>query len=133
LQRREVRRRGRGSLDVVAIEGGEQKRWHNIHDGPAVAIEHALRQKREVRAHRQGDARMRGAGTDTAANQCEIFAGFADDGRDDGRARRHDIPIDCERRLGQRAQCGEEEENRPDDSYGEDARNDALVVAAACL
>jgi hypothetical protein len=131
LQRREVRRRGRGSLDVVAIEGGEQKRWHHIDDGPAVGVEHALRQKREVRPHRQGDARMRGAGTDTAANQREILAGFADDGRDDGRARCHDIPIHCERRLGHRAHGGDDQGNDPDDRGDADARNDALVGAAS--
>jgi hypothetical protein len=133
LQRREVRRRGGGALDVVPIESGEQKRWRHIDDGLSVAVEYTLRQKREVGAHRQRDPRVTCAGTDPAANQREIRAGFAADRRDDGRARCDDVTIDGERWLGQRAEYRKEEGNRPDDSYRTNARNAARVAAAGCL
>jgi hypothetical protein len=134
-QRREVRRRGGGSLNVVAIEGGEQKRWRHRHDGAAGAIEHALREQREVRAHRQRDAGMRRAGTDPAANQREVFAGVADDGRHHGGARGHHVAIDGERGLGQGVQWRENEGKRRAGRRRAQAPHDALVAAAAsaCL
>jgi hypothetical protein len=134
-QRREVRRRGGGALNVVAIEGGEQKRWRHRDDGAAGAVEHALRQKREVRAHRQRDARMRRAGTDPAANQREVFAGVADDGRLDGGARGHHIAIDGQRGLGQGSQWRENQGECPEDHCRAQPPRDAPIAAAAsaCL